>query len=209
MPSALSVIFQAAKLGDRAPLLAEFEWALELLQRREPLDRIYGVSGGALAALGTALALSARRDPGRWGGADGAPAEFSHFLRRAGHWQIHSLNLLPRFGFYNLRPLRRWLAARLVDYVGRADLNLSELAAPLYLVTLDAGGLFTLFGPPDDGLQFDYFFRQTGPPRDAPLLDAVIAALSTSIATEPGPANGAWFRDTRPALADAAALITD
>jgi hypothetical protein len=204
-----SLIFQSAKLGDRTCILSELEWAEQLLADGQPAGRIYGVSGGTLVALAFALEQAARAEPGRWGRASSAVADVRSFLRRAGHWQIHGLNLLPRYGFYNLRPLRRWLGARLHAYSGRADWRLSELPGPLYCLAMDFGGVFTLFGPPDETLQFDYFFRRTGPPRDAPAVDAVIAALSTLISTEPAPVNGAWYRDPRPALSDASALIAD
>jgi predicted acylesterase/phospholipase RssA len=204
-----SIIFQPSKLGNRPALLSEFEWAAQHWRDQTPVGRIYGLSGGALVAVAFGLALAARQDPPRWGRAANALTDLADWLRRAGHWDLHGLNLVPKYGFYHLRPLRRHLARLLHTYAGRADVRLSELGVPLYLITLDRGGLFVLFGPPDETLQFDYFWRHTGPPRDALLLDALTAALSTLISTEPVAIDGAWYRDGRPPLVDAGGFIAD
>jgi predicted acylesterase/phospholipase RssA len=204
-----SVVFQAAKLGDVPRILADFEWAERLQASQVSVGRVYGVSGGALAALAFGLVLAARRDPARWEKAGTAGADFTGFLRGAHSREIRALNLNPKAGFYNLRPLRRWVADRLRAYAGRDDLLLSELGVPLYLCSGDRDGTFTLFGPPDDDLQFQYHFVHVGPPRDAPILDALIAALSTLLSTEPASVNGEWFRDCRPAIVDAGAIVAD
>jgi len=149
-----SVVFQSAKLGDVPHILADFEWAERLQAGQASVGRVYGVSGGALVALAFGLMLAARRDPARWEKEGTAGADFASFLRRAHRREIRALNLNPKAGFYNLRPLRRWVADRLRVYAGRDDLLLSELGLPLYLCSGDRDGTFTLFGPPDDGLQF-------------------------------------------------------
>ena len=87
-----------------------------------------------------------------------------------------------------------------------AALQFSGLPIPLYLCALDDNATFSLFWPPDDGLQFQYHWARVGPPRDAPILDALIAALSMVLSTEPArvPAQeGEWFRDCRPVISDA------
>jgi hypothetical protein len=204
-----TVVFQSAKLGDVPRILADFEWAERLQAGQVSVGRVYGVSGGALAALAFGLMLAARRYPARWEKARTAGTDFAGFLRRARSREIRALNLNPKAGFYNLRPLRRWVAARLRAYAGRDDLLLSGLGVPLYLCSGDRDGTFTLFGPPDDDLQFQYHFVHIGPPRDAPILDALMAALSTLLSTEPAPVNGEWFRDCRPAIVDAGAIVAD
>jgi predicted acylesterase/phospholipase RssA len=215
MSKAASIIFQAAKLGDRGPILAEFDRAERLLRSGVAVGRIYGLSGGALVALGCALALAARRDPARWGEAQAALADLAWTLRRAHGWQIRRLILDPRYGFYTLQPLRRRVASLLRRYAGRDDLWLSELGVPLYLCALDADGVLTLLGPPDETLQCTYQFVHLGPPRDAPILDALTAALGTMLSTAPTlvpAADGApatWLRDARPAIADAGAIVAD
>jgi hypothetical protein len=209
MTEPASVVFQSAKLGDVPRILADFEWAERVQSDQASVGRVYGISGGALAALAFGLMLAARRAPARWEKAAAAGADFANFLRRAHSREIRALNLNPEAGFYNLRPLRRWVAGRLRAYAGRDDFLLSELGVPLYLCCGDRDGTFTLFGLPDDGLQFQYHFVHVGPPRDAPILDALIAALSTSLSTEPALVNGEWFRDCRPAIVDAGAIVAD
>jgi predicted acylesterase/phospholipase RssA len=204
-----SVIFQPSKLGNRPAVLSEFDWAVQLHREQAPVGRIYGVSGGSLVAVAFALARAARLDPARWGRAENALDDFSAWLRRAGHWDLHGWNLVPTHGFYNLRPLRRRLVKFIRQYAGRDDVKLSELGVPVYLITMDRGGIFVLYGPPDETLQFDYFFRHKGPPRDATIVDALTAALSTIISTEPYHIDGAWYRDCRPALVDAGGFIAD
>ncbi len=215
MVVASTIIFQAAKLGDRPHILAELVRAEALLQGGVDVGRVYGLSGGALVALAFGLALVARRDPERWGKALSAPAEFRRYLEHAPGRRIHRLNLNPRYGFYNLAPLRRWLAERLREYAGRDDLRLSELGVPLYLCAMDWDGILTLFGPPDASLRFRYGFVQVGPPRDAPIVETLVAALSTMLSTEPALVHiepgrpGEWFRDCRPAIVDVGAIVAD
>ncbi len=215
MTAAPTIIFQAAKLGDLSPILAEFERAERLLREGTEIGRIYGVSGGALVALGFGLALAAQRNPQRWGRAHTALVDLAQYLRRARSREIRRLNGNPLYGFFNLGPLRRRVAALLRRYAGRDDGTLSELSVPLYLCAVDGEGLFTLLGPADEALQCLYGFTHVGPPRDAPILDATLAALSTMLSTEPvlvsaGAGQPAqWLRDCRPAIVDAAAIVAD
>jgi predicted acylesterase/phospholipase RssA len=204
-----SVVFQSAKLGEIPAILAEFEWAQSLLASDQAFGRIYGVSGGALVALAFGLALAARREPDRFGRASEAVGEFAHFLRGAPSRRLRSRNLNPAYGPFNLRPLRRWLRERLRAYSGREDLRLSELGLGLYLCALDHDATFTLFGPPDGSLHFPYTWVRVGPPQDALVLEALTASLSTTLSTEPAVVNGDWFRDCRPAIAHAGAIVAD
>ncbi len=55
-----SVLFQSAKLGDRDRILAEFAWAEALEAEHAEIERIYGLSGGALVAVAFALRRAAR-----------------------------------------------------------------------------------------------------------------------------------------------------
>ena len=209
MASPTSVLFQAAKLGDIPAILAELEWAEGLLRSDRPVGRIYGISGGSLVALAFGLALAARRDPARFGQASEAIEEFAVFLRTAPSRRLRGRNLNPLYGPFNLDPLRRWLAERLRIYTGRKDIRLSDLGIDLCLCALDHEATITLFGPPNDELQFPYTWVRVGPPRDAPVLDAVVVSLSTMLSTEPGCVNGEWFRDCRPAIAHAGAIVAD
>ena len=210
-----TVIFQSAKLGDLPQILAEFDRAKALLRDHVFVGRVYGVSGGALVALAFGLALAAQRDPVRWGEARSALTDWAAFLRRARSRDIRSFNLNPLYGPFNLNPLRRWVSGRLRAYAGRDDISLSALGVPLYLCAMDGQGAFTLFGPDEPSLQFQYPWLRIGPPRDARAVDALVAALSTMLSTEPTlvatethPA-GEWFRDCRPAIVDAGALVAD
>lgn len=218
-----TVIFQSAKLGDIPQILAEFDRATKLYREGARVERIYGISGGALVALAFALNLSARQNPGAWCKASSALAEFSTFLRQAPSRHIRAINLNPLYGIYNLQPLRKWIASRLGAYADPSllamteskhacsvnDLKLSHLAVPLYLCAIDQDATFTLFGLPGELLQFQYHAVQVGPPRDAPILDALIAALSTMLSTEPARVNDEWYRDCRPAIVDAGAIVAD
>jgi len=209
MNDAYSLIFQPAKLGDVPQILAEFEWAESLLAGEMRVGRVYGLSGGALVALAYALARGARLEPQRWGAAHAALSDFAAFLGRARGRDLRSLAPDPRYGVYQLRPLRRWLASRLRAYAGRDDLRLSELPGSLYLCAADQDGLLTLFGPPNDGLQCHYHTVRLGPPQDAPVLEATIAALSTMLSTAPAQVSTHWYRDCRPAIVDAGAIVAD
>jgi predicted acylesterase/phospholipase RssA len=210
-----SIIFQSAKLGDIPQILCEFEAAERLLCDGAEVGRVYGVSGGALVALAFGLTLAAQRDPTRWSKAEAALGDFGRFLRRARSRHVRALNLNPLYGPFNLNPLRRWVSERLRAYAGRDDLVLSALGVPLYLCAMDWDGVFTLFGPKDEGLQFQYHWVRVGPPRDVLIVDALIAALSTMLSTEPalvvsdGDPKDEWFRDCRPAIVDTGALVTD
>jgi predicted acylesterase/phospholipase RssA len=210
-----SIIFQSAKLGDIPEILGEFEAAERLRRDGAEVGRVYGVSGGALVALAFGLTLAAQRDPARWGKAEPALGDFCRFLRRARSQRVRALNLNPLYGPFNLNPLRRWVSERLRAYAGRDNLLLSALGVPLYLCAMDWDGVFTLFGPEDDGLQFQYHWVHVGPPRDALIVDALIAALSTMLSTEPARVmadshpGDEWFRDCRPAIVDAGALVAD
>jgi hypothetical protein len=204
-----SVIFQSAKLGDLEKIEEEMRWAQFLLDRGETPGRVYGISGGVLTALAFSLSLAARQDPQKWGKADGLLSVFSNFLRTARSHKIRSLNLDPRWGVHNLHPLRRWLELQLSLIGLSKDALISQLPVQLYICTMDKDGTFTLFGKPDETLQFDYQFAHVGPPQDAPVLDSSIAALSTLLSTSPGLVNDEWYRDCRPAFSDAGAIISD
>jgi hypothetical protein len=209
-PSApVTLLFQSGKLGDLPWIVRELDWAERLLKDGAEPGRIFGVSGGNLAALAFGLALAARRDPQIWGKARDAAAEFRTFLRTARSWNIRALKLNPLYGFYTLAPLRRWMAGCLRAYTGRADWRIAELGVPMYLCSLDRDAIFRMYGPPDDSLQCDYPFVHIPPPRDAPLLDALTAGLSTILSTDSNPVNGEWRIDCRPAIVDAGAIVAD
>jgi predicted acylesterase/phospholipase RssA len=204
-----SVIFQAGKLGHIPQILQELEWAEALLASGMAFGRVYGVSGGALPALGFALALSARLSPAQWGSAHDALPAFTAFLRGARSRHLRRPNLNPLCGPFNLHPLRRWLERTLESFGAGAGTRLSDIGIPLYLAALDRDATFTLFGPLDEGMQFLYPWVRVGPPADAPVVDAAVAALSTMLSTEPAAVNGEWYRDCRPAIADAGAIVAD
>ncbi len=204
-----TVIFQSAKLGDLPWIFKELEWAERLLKEGAGEGRIFGVSGGNLAALAFGLARAARKAPGIWGKAGNAPADFQSFLRRARSGQLRALKLNPAYGFFTLQPLRRWAASRLRAYTGRDDWRLSELGVPVYLCAVDHDAVFRMYGPPDESLQCDYPFVHIPPPQDAPLLDALIAGLSTRLSTDGQLVNGAWRYDCRPSIVDAGAIVAD
>jgi hypothetical protein len=204
-----SLLFQSAKLGDIPQILDEVRWAQRLLDEPGAVGRVYGVSGGGLVAFGLAMQLSSRREPERYGRAQSALEDLAVFLCRARSRDIRRFNVNPAFGAFNLRPLRRWLEARLRTYAGRADTRLMDLPVALYLCAGDRDATFTLFGPPDASLQFEYGWVRVGPPHDAPIIDALTAALSTALSTEPAQVNGAWYRDCRPAIPDGRAIVAD
>lgn len=204
-----TIIFQSAKLGDLPQILKELEWAERLLGENVPAGRIFGVSGGNLAALAFSLARAARNSPNVWGKAGNAPADFRRFLGRARTSSLRALKLNPAHGFHTLDPLRRWAASRLRAYTGRDNWRLSELGVPLYLCAVDHDAIFCMYGPPDDSLQCDYPFVHIPPPQDAPLLDALIAGLSTRLSTDGQRVNGAWRYDCRPTVVDAGAIVAD
>ena len=164
-----TIIFQSAKLGDLPWILKELDWAESLLREGVEAGRIFGVSGGNLAALAFGLALAARKSPQTWGKARNARRISASFLRRAHSRNLRALKLNPLYGFYTLMPLRRWVASRLRAYTGRDDWRVSELGVPLYLCAMDRDAIFCMYGPPDDSLQCDYHFVHIPPPQDAPL----------------------------------------
>ena len=216
MASAPSIIFQSAKLGDLPFIVSELDRAQALLDENKPAGRIYGVSGGALVAMAFGLALAAKKDPQKWGKASTAVKDLRDFLSGARGWQIRTLNLNPMYGRSNLDPLRRWLEKKLKAYfnggpgiIDETPLLISDLGVPLYICTIDRDAIFTMFGPPDDSLQCDYQFKHVGPPQDAPLVDAVIAAVSTLLSTSPSAVNGQYVYDCRPPIVDAGAMVAD
>jgi hypothetical protein len=209
LASPTTIIFQSAKLGDLPWVLKELEWAERLLSDGVAVGRIFGVSGGNLAALAFGLARVALKSPHIWGKARNAPADFRSFLSRAHSRDLRNLKLNPAYGFYNLQPLRRWIASRLRAYTGRDDWLLSELGMPLYLCAVDQDAVFCMYGPPDDSLQCDYSFVHIPPPQDAPLLDGLIAGLSTRLSTDAQAVKGAWRYDCRPSVVDAGAIVAD
>lgn len=204
-----TIIFQSAKLGDLRHIVKELDWAERLLNDGVEPGRVFGVSGGNLVALAFGMALAARRSPDVWGKAGTAIADFRTFLSRAHSWDIRSLKLNPAYGFYTLKPLRRWVSKYLISRTGHADWSVSALGLPLYLCSLDNGAVFRMYGPPDDSLQCDHGFVHIDPPQDAPLLDALIAGLSTLLSTDTNPVNGQWRFDCRPAIVDAGAIVFD
>ena len=216
MSSDPSIIFQSAKLGDLPYIVSELDRAQALLDENKPVGRIYGVSGGALVAVAFALALAAKRDPQRWGKASAAIRDFRSFLSKARGWQIRTFNINIWYGRSNLDPLRRWLEKKLSQYfnggpgiISETPLLISDLGIALYICTIDRDAIFTLFGPPDDSLQCDYQFQHMGPPQDAPLVDASIAAVSTLLSTSPSTVNGQYVYDCRPPIVDAGAMVAD
>lgn len=210
-----SVLFQSAKLGDRDRILAEFAWAEALEHEHPEIERIYGLSGGALVAVAFALRRAAQLDPDTWGRAANALIDFAGFLRQASRRDLRAFNRNPAYGIWNLGPLRHWVAAHLFAYAGRNDVLLSDLGVPVYLGAIDEDGVLTWLGPPDDSAQFAYEHVRIGPPRDAILVDALQAALSTMLSTSPvwlpgrDGRPGQWLRDARPAVVDAGAILAD
>jgi drug/metabolite transporter superfamily protein YnfA len=108
-----SVIYQAAKLGDVACLLAEFGLAQTRLRTDGDPGRVYGVSGGAFLALAAGLEWAARARPERWHAAGNAIPEFGAFLETAPSRALRTRNLNPWYGPFHLGPLRSWVAGRL------------------------------------------------------------------------------------------------
>ncbi|NLF49665.1 MAG: hypothetical protein GX577_00870 [Leptolinea sp.] len=204
-----TIIFQSAKLGDPQHIIKELDWAESLLNDGIEPGRVFGVSGGNLPALAFGLALAARRDPQIWERTANAITDFRAFLHGAGSRHIRSLKLNPKYGFYTLQPLRKWVVRYLRERTGRDDWAVSDLGLPIYLCSLDNGAIFHMYGLPDESLQCDHGFVHFGPPQDAPLVDALIASLSTLISTESTAVNGAWRFDCRPAIVDAGPIVAD
>jgi hypothetical protein len=214
-PVPTTLIFQSAKLGDIRPhLLDEIRRARSLLDEVPAIGRIFGVSGGVLVALAAGVELAARRYPARWGRGGRALEDLASFLASARSRDLRRPAWPPWYGFYRLDPLRDWLAARLRDYAGRQDVRLSDLGVPLYLGSMDEEGILTLQGPADESLQCPYHAVRVGPPRDAPIVEAAIAGVSTLLSTVPalvrtGDSREVWLRDARPAIVDAGAIVAD
>jgi predicted acylesterase/phospholipase RssA len=209
MVSTASVIFQSAKLGNLPLIIKELDRAEILLNQDQETGRIFGISGGSLVALAFALALGAKRNPEKLGRASTAIKDFREFLTKAHSGNIRSLNFNPLYGPYNLNPLRKWLTGRLKYYTGNGACRFSELAIPLYLNTIDRDAFFTMWGLPDESLQCDYQFIHIGPPHDAPIADALIAAVSTLLSTSPSTVESKWVYDCRPSVVDAGAIVAD
>jgi hypothetical protein len=147
--------------------------------------------------------------PDRFSDCGDALLSLHRFLLTARSRDIRRINLNPWFGFFNLNPLRAWWEALLKSCGLDDNLTLSALPIPLYICAGDRDGTLTLFGPPDETLQFQYGFVKVGPPEDAVLLEALISAVSTGISTKPAQVNGEWFRDVRPAIPDGRAIVAD
>ncbi len=94
-------------------------------------------------------------------------------------------------------------------------MRLSHLGVPVYLGAIDEDGVLTWLGPAEESIQFPYEHVRIGPPRDAVLVDALQAALSTMLSTSPvwlpggDGRSGQWLRDARPAVVDAGAILVD
>ena len=206
-----ALIFQSAKLGNITHILDEFGMAEKLLPNVCGQERIFGVSGGSLTALAFALAVSAKIDPTRWGSAQGALSEFMYFLKNATSREIRRFNLNRNllYGRSNLNPLKKWLRQRIKSYCGDENARISDLAVPLFIGVMPIDNRLVFLGKPDISMQMEYQFAHLGPPEDAKILEAVIAALSTSLSTQPVEINGRWFYDCRPAVVDAGAIVTD
>lgn len=204
-----SILFQAGKLGHRQAILDELDWAERRLAEQAGITRIYGLSGGGLTATAFALAAGAARKPEVYSGCAPAIHDMRAFIAGARSTQLRRLNPNPWYGFYNLNPLRSWLERFLQRCGLDPILMISSLPVALYLCAGDQDGTLTLFGHPDNELQFQYTWVRVGPPRDAPLLDALLAALSTSLSTEPAAVEQVLYRDCRPAINDAAAIVVD
>ena len=200
-----SVIFQSAKLGDLSqhPGRARRGRGVVAAEQpdRPPLWPEWGRSGGAGGGVGPRLAA---RWPEHWGGASTALSDIRRLsaARAQPRTSVRS-TWIRAMGVWSLRPLRRWLASRLRSYAGPQGIPrsaveqvgplLSRLGVPLYLCAMDRDGTLTLFGPPDEALQCPYDYVRVGPPRDAPILDATLAALSTMLSTAP-----TWVPDPEP-----------
>lgn len=209
MSSAVSVIYQSAKLGKLPLIIGELDRAEALLKEGQQIGRIYGISGGSLVALAFALQLASTLYPAKLNKASTAIDDFRKFLSRAHSGDIRRCNPNPLYGRSNLNPLRKWITGRLQHYTGNGRCRFSELGLPLYLGTIDRDAIFTLWGLPDDGLQCNYQFVHLGPPRDAPIVDALICAVSTLLSTSPSAVEGRWVYDCRPAIVDAGAIVAD
>ena len=131
MKTSPSIIFQSAKLGDQKLIVEELGWAqLRLNEGNEP-GRVYGVSGGVLTALAFSLSLAARCNPQDWGKAANIIQIFINFLRKAPSGKIRSMNRNPRWGIYNLNPLRGWMEQTLSKIGFSRNTLISEASRPL------------------------------------------------------------------------------
>ncbi len=205
-----SIIYQAGKLGDVPQVLQDLALARDLDARGVVPGRIYGNSGGCLAALAHGVVLSARAAPDRFTpAAAGALDDFAAFFARVRSGQIRRINWRDLgHGFYSLNPLHAWLRGRLEAYTGRPDMALGELGFPVYLCTQDRDGFPVFFGSPAPGLEAGYHNCRTRV-EDAPAADACVAALSTMLSTAPGLVNGHYYKDGRPSFPDISAMVLD
>ena len=209
MNDSFSIIFQSAKLGDIPQILVEIDWANNIFSQNISVERIYGVSGGCIAAVGYALQTASMKAPETWGRFSNALLEIKTFLQASKKRELKRININPRFGFYNLNPLRKWLENFLETHGCPKDIKIGSIPAPLYLCAADQDGLLTLFGKECSDLQMHYHFVKIFPPQDTILVDALIAALSTLLSTEPALVNKRWYRDCRPAFVDLGAIVAD
>ena len=209
MQEQYSLIFQSAKITQTGQICDEFEWAKSLQNNNIPVRHVYGVSGGALIALAFCLSRSAIEQPETWGAFNNSLKEISDLFNRESKLNIQRLNLNPTYGFYNLEPLRQWLHSYIYSRTEKKQIKISDLPTILYLCAIDRDATFTLFGPPNESLQFQYHHARVDPPEDAPLIDAAIASMSTMLSIVPHRVNGHWYRDCRPAIVDAGAIIVD
>ncbi len=206
-----ALIFQSAKLGNIDHILDEFTLAQKLLPGVSGLERIFGISGGSLTALAFALAVSAKIDSERWGAAHAALIEFKDFLNKSTSREIRRFNLNRNllYGRSNLNPLKKWLGQKIKFYCGDENARITDLAVPLFICAMPIDNRLVFFGKPDISMQMGYLFAHLGPPVDAKIVDAITAALSTSLSTQPVEINGRWFYDSRPAVVDAGAIVAD
>ena len=99
LASPATIIFQSAKLGDLPWILKELDWAERLLDEDMEAGRIFGVSGGNLAALAFGLARAAQKSPRIWGKARNAPAEFRSIPRPSAQPRPARAETKPRLWF--------------------------------------------------------------------------------------------------------------
>lgn len=207
-----SIIYHAGKTTDFTTQLTDLDLARRLLDSGRAAGRIYGGSGGALVAVAHAVAVSAGRDPDRWA----APATDSldrlhEFISHATPRSVRRVNIRsPRYGLFTPAPLRRWLT-RWLAACGVDDPDsfpLSELAVPTYILACDVDAYPVFFGPPAPDLHAEWHNAATRI-EDAPLIDAVIASISTPMVYDSVWVNGAWYKGSRPVYTSLTAIVAD
>jgi len=208
-----SVIYQSGRLSDNDAMRADFALARQVEREGVDVGRIYAIAGGAVVALAHALVRTARARPERFTPlAAEALDDFERYFSAARRGDLRRFNLRRIASApFSLEPLRRWLDARLCEYLVGADtslLRLSDLTTPIYLCVLDRDGHPSFLGPPDANLAASYFNCRVGV-EDAPVLDAVVAALSEVLWYEPALVNGRRRKGGRPILADISGLVLD